>query len=576
MAGKTAGTRTISPAGELGQKAAFEFLKSRSKTDTNIHKQNKTKVTLATIGQNQGNKNQTRLKSLSTGELVSSTNVKKINKDEINFANVEKEQETNQEMENTKTEVNLEPAARYSVVEVEGEELPPNDSVLFSTVVNKQAKRNMENTDITPTQNIQKVPRLNLRPEGEERVEGYPVYIKCVDPKVDITRLNPIKLSKELVDQFHVTGQVGRSKKSLRVHCTTEAQRNQFFRSGVQLLDHQMVCSLPYRKTDSEAKTGALRPVRRVIRHVCQDVTDDELCAITGATAVHRPVRAGTQPPQATNAWRALRVTGANVSLGVVLCYENGTSPPAEVDLGWQTHKLLPYVPEPRRCYRCQKFGHAAKFCRRERQVCPVCSEEHTYENCPNKGSPKCANCSGNHSASYKKCSKYIEVQKVLARVAQTGETFREAQLKICEAGNVGPEARRTGIHREPTTILSIPSTANIHAPAANTQTNTITQTQPTAAPQPNIQTVTPNPQTTVTDIAESREGVVNPPPVHHCQCAGGQKGTSNISQFLVLAVQLILQTVQDKELAEKLSTILKKSAEELLGFSCTETQSTL
>ncbi|KAG7157434.1 putative RNA-directed DNA polymerase from mobile element jockey-like 71 [Homarus americanus] len=61
-----------------------------------------------------------------------------------------------------------------------------------------------------------------------------------------------------------------------------------------------------------------------------------------------------------------------------VLVYIKGTDP-EEVDLSnWGTYKLRPFVPEPLRCYRCQKFGHHQSRCHKKVR-CGICSQ--TTEN---------------------------------------------------------------------------------------------------------------------------------------------------------------------------------------------------
>lgn len=47
------------------------------------------------------------------------------------------------------------------------------------------------------------------------------------------------------------------------------------------------------------------------------------------------------------------------------------------------------------RCFNCQQFGHAAKYCREASPTCNHCGESgHTYKECGNKSSPpKCATC---------------------------------------------------------------------------------------------------------------------------------------------------------------------------------------
>ena len=55
-----------------------------------------------------------------------------------------------------------------------------------------------------------------------------------------------------------------------------------------------------------------------------------------------------------------------------------------------------------------QSFGHSAKNCR-SKPKCLICGESHSHKGCPNKEArkPKCANCMGQHVASYKGCPEY-------------------------------------------------------------------------------------------------------------------------------------------------------------------------
>ncbi|KAG7166896.1 putative RNA-directed DNA polymerase from mobile element jockey-like 91 [Homarus americanus] len=58
---------------------------------------------------------------------------------------------------------------------------------------------------------------------------------------------------------------------------------------------------------------------------------------------------------------------------------------PEEVDLGnWGTYKLRPFVPEPLRCYKCQKFGHHQSRCHKNVR-CGICSQSHMTEMCIQK-----------------------------------------------------------------------------------------------------------------------------------------------------------------------------------------------
>ncbi|GBM56710.1 Nucleic-acid-binding protein from transposon X-element [Araneus ventricosus] len=67
-----------------------------------------------------------------------------------------------------------------------------------------------------------------------------------------------------------------------------------------------------------------------------------------------------------------------------------------------------------RQCFKCQTWQHSADKCHLKPK-CVVCAGAHESKNCPNKTATseeqklpvKCANCGGQHTASYKGCPKY-------------------------------------------------------------------------------------------------------------------------------------------------------------------------
>lgn len=80
-------------------------------------------------------------------------------------------------------------------------------------------------------------------------------------------------------------------------------------------------------------------------------------------------------------------------------------------------------VEEPRvrkevvQCTRCLAFGHTANYCFHTAK-CVKCAEEHPTKDCPypRSYSSKCANCDGNHPASYKGCTIYKAMKALRKR----------------------------------------------------------------------------------------------------------------------------------------------------------------
>jgi hypothetical protein len=125
-------------------------------------------------------------------------------------------------------------------------------------------------------------------------------------------------------------------------------------------------------------------------------------------------------------------------------------SPPPFVKAAYLRIPVELYVPNPLRCFNCQKYGHGKSTCNR-RAVCAKCAQEgHSDEACPN--APHCANCSGGHSSYSKDCQEWGK-QKEISRIKfERNIPFGEAK-KIVEQNmfnntptSNAPCARRAGV----------------------------------------------------------------------------------------------------------------------------------
>ena len=96
-------------------------------------------------------------------------------------------------------------------------------------------------------------------------------------------------------------------------------------------------------------------------------------------------------------------------------------------DINHHTIKIESYKPNPRvtQCHRCQDFGHTSRRCNLKIQ-CVKCGQDHLFINCPQKGSaftPKCANCGGQHTASYGNCPVQLKHREALIKKLRTRST---------------------------------------------------------------------------------------------------------------------------------------------------------
>jgi hypothetical protein len=107
--------------------------------------------------------------------------------------------------------------------------------------------------------------------------------------------------------------------------------------------------------------------------------------------------------------------------------------PPKSIKAAYLKLNVDPYVPNPLRCFNCQKFGHGKANCKRK-PVCAKCSQE-GHSDCDCNNTPKCANCEANHCSFSKDCPEWKR-QKEITRVKfEQNISFAEAKKLVDQTG---------------------------------------------------------------------------------------------------------------------------------------------
>ena len=94
-----------------------------------------------------------------------------------------------------------------------------------------------------------------------------------------------------------------------------------------------------------------------------------------------------------------------------ILAFNRTKLPPLIKLAEWHREIVDLYIPTPMRCNRCQRYNHAKKWCRREKERCG--EEDHTANQCNNE--PHCVNCSRDHWSTDKNCDRYLFRCEVMA-----------------------------------------------------------------------------------------------------------------------------------------------------------------
>ncbi|GFX35481.1 uncharacterized protein TNCV_102881 [Trichonephila clavipes] len=107
---------------------------------------------------------------------------------------------------------------------------------------------------------------------------------------------------------------------------------------------------------------------------------------------------------------------------------------PQTVKMAYIRCPVRPYIPNPLRCFQCQRYGHSKNVCRGQ-STCPRCGESgHDSADCKKK--EQCLNCKGEHPAYSRSCPTWITEKEITA-------------VKIKEKISY-PEARRVVLSRTP------------------------------------------------------------------------------------------------------------------------------
>ena len=122
------------------------------------------------------------------------------------------------------------------------------------------------------------------------------------------------------------------------------------------------------------------------------------------------------------------RISGNLINQPIYILTFNICTLPQDIKIGWTKCSVRQYIPRPRRCARCQMFGHGANTCREEEGTCFNCGEE--LHELPCDRPAKCPNCEENHPASSTSCFYFKLEQETLALQCKERIPYTEAKRR--------------------------------------------------------------------------------------------------------------------------------------------------
>lgn len=206
--------------------------------------------------------------------------------------------------------------------------------------------------------------------------------IHSTDEKVPISSKSVFRIAKSLENAVGPDYNVKKlSSGDLLIEVFKKTQSDQL--EKLEMVADQTVTVTPYRSLNS---TQGVISERDLINETDEDILEN-------------------LRPQVVTAVRRITIRRSYETIRtkhIVLTF-NRSSLPDKITVAFISCPVRAYVPNPRRCFKCQRYGHGSQSCR-GKLTCAKCGEnEHSSDNCE-KNVLMCTNCNGSHAAYSRQC----------------------------------------------------------------------------------------------------------------------------------------------------------------------------
>ena len=278
--------------------------------------------------------------------------------------------------------------------------LPGNQGA--RTLVDSQARVDKLTTGHRHSGKRPRTLSTDYEPQGD-----YPRYLVISSQEDGFKKISPITVCKTLNSHVGEPEGVRRLKNgTLLVHVTNQDQTR-------KLQDLEVFAGVAVKVTPHNTLNTCKGVIYSSESHLCSDDELIEWLEDYKVSYIQRlPQRSGTGQ--------------------LVILTFNTTVLPRSVPVGFEWCRVRTYIPNPRRCFKCQRYGHFSSVCTRA-EVCANCSSlehSHSRENpCQQKAS--CTNCGQEHPAYSKKCPVWIQEKEVITLKTTKDISFPQARRLV-------------------------------------------------------------------------------------------------------------------------------------------------
>ena len=243
-------------------------------------------------------------------------------------------------------------------------------------------------------------------------IDNYPKFIvlKSLNEEKPITKISPFVLHKTIQS---VAGEVKRVTKlkngSVLIECIRQKQSQ-------NLLSLTAIFDLPISSTPHRT----LNYSQGIIRdrdHDLSNMSEEEICNELKNQNITK-VKRFTKKSE-----------GKIIQLSTYLVTFEQSTLPSHIYLGPYRIKVDPFVPNPTRCFKCQKFGHGKSSCRGTEKCVKCSGVGHSSFDC--EGEVKCANCGSNHMANSRHCDIFKREMNIQKIKTEKNISYQEAKKLI-------------------------------------------------------------------------------------------------------------------------------------------------
>ncbi len=255
-------------------------------------------------------------------------------------------------------------------------------------------------------------------PTSSSSSSSWAQFLMLESPTPDTRiKLTPFALSKAIQG---IAGTIAKltilRSGSVLVECATPNQSKNLLKCT--LLANTPITIYPHKTLNS------CKAILRDRQRLFADMTELDLCSELHSQSVTHVKRF------------TIRKDGDTIATNTYLLTFSLSTPPTKIKAGFISLPIEAYIPNPLRCYKCQKYGHGTSSCRGSIK-CPHCGDDsHVSEDCT-ATSKHCINCKGAHSASSKDCPVWKTEREVNKIKYTQNISFREAKKLV--SGLQGP-----------------------------------------------------------------------------------------------------------------------------------------